>query len=285
MQVRSYAKINWSLRVTGKRADGFHDLETVFQAISLHDTLTFTPAEGLTLTCDDPAIPTDETNLVVRAARALALRCPSPEFATARQRTTDNEPRTTTDGAPPVAIHLEKRIPAGGGLGGGSSNAATTLVTLARMFSLDAPLAELALSLGSDVPFFLAGGTAYATGRGEVLTALPPAAGIPLLLLMPEERVLTKDAFAGLRRFSAPIGIERASRLLPEDLVNDFEESVFAMLPRLAALKQRLLDAGAAWAGMSGSGSTIVGRFTSAAAREAARAAFGDVRAVACETI
>lgn len=259
MQVRSYAKINWSLRVTGRRADGFHDLETVFQAVSLYDTLTFTPAETLTLTCDDPSIPTDGTNLVLRAARAL--------------------------GAPPVAIHLGKRIPAGGGLGGGSSNAATTLVTLARMFALNTPLAELALSLGSDVPFFLAGGTAYATGRGEVLTALPHAAGTPLLLLMPEERVLTKEAFAGLRRFSAPIGIERASRLLAEDLVNDFEESVFAKLPRLAALKQRLIAAGAAWAGMSGSGSTIAGRFTSAAARDAARAEFGDVRAVACETI
>src|SRR5258707_15771605 len=128
MRARSYAKINWSLRVTGRRADGFHDLETVFQAVSLHDTLTFTPAETLTLTCDDPSIPTDGTNLVLRAARAL--------------------------GAPPVAIHLEKRIPAGGGLGGGSSNAATTLVTLARMFALNTPLAELALSLGSDVPFF-----------------------------------------------------------------------------------------------------------------------------------
>ncbi len=259
MHVPSYAKINWSLRVTGRRDDGFHDLETVFQAVSLHDTLTFMPAKALALTCDDPAIPTDGTNLVLRAALAL--------------------------GAPPVAIHLQKRIPAGGGLGGGSSNAATTLVTLARMFSVDAPLAELALSLGSDVPFFLTGGTAYATGRGEVLTALPHAAGIPLLLLMPEERVMTKEAFAGLRRYSPPIGIERAAQLLPEDLVNDFEESVFAKLPRLAVLKQGLLDAGAAWAGMSGSGSTIVGRFTSAAARDAAMAAFGGVRAVPCETI
>lgn len=259
MQVRAHAKINWSLRVTGKRADGFHDLETVFQAISLHDTLTFTKAGRLALTCDDPTIPVDDTNLVVRAARAL--------------------------GAPPVAIHLEKRIPAGGGLGGGSSNAATTLVTLARMFDIDAPLAELALSLGSDVPFFLVGGTAYATGRGEVLTALPHAAGVPLLLLMPEERVMTKEAFAGLRRFSPPIGLERAAKLLPQDLVNDFEDSVFAQLPRLAVLKQRLLDEGAGWAGMSGSGSTIVGAFANPAARDAALRAFADVRAVSCETI
>jgi 4-diphosphocytidyl-2-C-methyl-D-erythritol kinase len=262
MQSRSYAKINWSLRVTGKRGDGFHDLETIFQTISLHDTLTFTPSDRLVLTCHDPAIPTDDTNLVLRAARAL--------------------------GAPPVMIHLEKRIPAGGGLGGGSSNAATTLVALSEMFpsqlTTKAPLAEIALSLGSDVPFFLTGGTAYAMGRGEVLTPLPPIPGIALLLLMPEERVMTKEAFAGLRRFSPPVGIERARRLLPGDLINDFEASVFAALPRLAQLKRRLYEEGAAWAGMSGSGSTIVGSFADAAARDRAMHALADVRAVACET-
>src|SRR6266568_3445478 len=154
MQVLAHAKINWSLRITGRRADGYHDLETLFQTISLHDTLTITPSERLTLTCDDPTIPVDDTNLVLRAAKLAA--------------------------APPVAIHLEKRIPAGGGLGGGSSDAAATLV------ALGAPSAELALQLGSDVPFFLVGGTAYATGRGEVLTPLRRAAPIPLLLLLPE---------------------------------------------------------------------------------------------------
>jgi 4-diphosphocytidyl-2-C-methyl-D-erythritol kinase len=252
--VESYAKINWSLRVTGRRDDGFHDLETVFQEISLHDTLTFTPADRLSLTCDDPAIPIDD-NLVLRAARAL--------------------------GSPPVAIHLQKRIPAGGGLGGGSSNAAATLITLARMFPAGRPpLAEIALSLGSDVPFFLAGGTAYATGRGEVLTPLPPMPGIPLLLLIPEERVLTKEAFAGLRRFSRPVGRARAA----EERVNDFEDSVFAVLPLLASSKQKLLDAGAGWAGMSGSGSTIVGSFADSAARDRAARGFGDVRVVPCET-
>jgi 4-diphosphocytidyl-2-C-methyl-D-erythritol kinase len=252
--VESYAKINWSLRVTGKRDDGFHDLETVFQAISLHDILTFTPADRLSLTCDDPAIPIED-NLVLRAARAL--------------------------GSPPVAIHLQKRIPAGGGLGGGSSNAATTLVTLARMFPTERPpLAKLALALGSDVPFFLLGGTAYATGRGEVLTPLPPMPGIPLLLLMPDERVLTKEAFAGLRRFSPPVGVECAL----QERTNDFEASVFAALPRLATLKRQLVEAGADWAGMSGSGSTIVGSFGDSGARDRAARGFRDVRAVPCET-
>jgi len=104
MQALAHAKINWSLRITGRRVDGYHDLETLFQTISLHDTLTITPSERLTLTCDDPTIPVDDTNLVLRAAKLAA--------------------------APPVAIHLEKRIPAGGGLGGGSSDAAATLVAL-----------------------------------------------------------------------------------------------------------------------------------------------------------
>ena len=260
MQILAHAKINWSLRITGRRADGYHDLETLFQTISLHDTLTITPAERLSLTCDDPAVPTDETNLVLRAAKLA--------------------------GSPPVAIHLEKRIPAGGGLGGGSSDAAATLV------ALGAPSAELALQLGSDVPFFLVGGTAYATGRGEVLTQLRRAAPIPLLLLLPEERVMTAEAFRLLRRFSPPIGVERYRAMLDDDLfdhaaelINDFEQPIFEKLPRLRALKSRLLDAGAAWAAMSGSGSTIVGAFRSQSVRDEAMNAFTDVRAVAAETI
>jgi 4-diphosphocytidyl-2-C-methyl-D-erythritol kinase len=266
IEVASQAKINWSLRITGKRDDGFHDLETLFQTISLHDTLTFTDSDRLTLTCDDPTIPVDETNLVLRAAQLL--------------------------GAPPVAIHLRKRIPAGGGLGGGSSNAATTLVTLDRMFALQTPnLSGLALQLGSDVPFFLVGGTAYATGRGEVLTPMPPASPIPLLLLLPEERVLTREAFARIVRYSRPIGVEHYQTMIEDDLlahapllVNDFEAPVFGMLPRLRALRDRLVGAGATYARMTGSGSTLVGAFRSQADRDAALEDFTDIRAEACES-
>ena len=266
MDVPAYAKINWSLRITGKRADGFHDIETLFQTISLHDTLTFAESNRLSLTCDDPAVPVDDSNLVLRAARAL--------------------------GAPPVAIELRKAIPAGGGLGGGSSDAAATLVALSKQFGIDKPLDELALSLGSDVPFFLVGGTAFATGRGEELTRMPPAAGVPLLLLIPEERVSTASAFAALQSFSPPIGIAGYRSMIddglmshPAELVNDFEEPIFALLPRLGTLKMRLFKMGAVWAGMSGSGSTIVGAFRSARERDAARGRFNDVRAVAAETI
>lgn len=251
--VSSPAKINWSLRITGRRPDGFHDLETVFQSISLQDELTFRDADRFSLTCDDPAIPTDDSNLILRAAQAI--------------------------GAPAMWIGLKKRIPAGGGLGGGSSNAAAVL----RTFGAGRPdLPALALSLGSDVPFFLLGGTAYATGRGEVLTPMPAMRGIPLLLLLPEARVLTRDAFARVEHYSAPLGLEAYRDF--SSFTNDFEEPVFSMLPALGTLKQQLYEAGASWAGMSGSGSTIVGAFNDAATRDRAATAFSAVRVEKAET-
>ena len=259
MQIRAYAKINWALRVTGKRADGYHDIETLFQTVSLHDTLTIDPARSLSLTCSDPAIPTDDRNLVIRAAKAAGLV---------------------------ARIHLEKRIPAGGGLGGGSSDAAAVLA-FADQFDL-----QVALSIGSDVPFFVRGGTQYATGRGEVLTPLPKVAPVPLLLLIPDERVSTAAAYASLRRSSPPLGVGLYRRMIADDLlshaselVNDFEDAIFARIPRLHTLKTRLYECGAAWAAMSGSGSTIVGAFRSQADRDRMMVRFTDVHAVACETI
>jgi 4-diphosphocytidyl-2-C-methyl-D-erythritol kinase len=259
MQATAHAKINWSLRVTGKRADGYHDIETLFQTISLHDTLTIEPADELSMTCSDPSIPTDDTNLVIRAAKIAGLR---------------------------VRIHLEKQIPAGGGLGGGSSDAAAIL-TFGDEFDLN-----VALSLGSDVPFFIHGGTQYARGRGEILTPMRSVAPVPLILLFPEERVLTAQAYAMLRRFSPPLGVDRFRKMIDDnlldhatELINDFEEAVFAKLPHLHALKTRLYELGAAWAAMSGSGSTIAGAFRSQADRDAALRRISGVRALACETV
>lgn len=267
IEVRSHAKINWALRILGRRPDGYHDLETLFQLVSLHDTITIERSDRLQLTCDDPTIPTDESNLIIKAARAL--------------------------GTPPVAIDLKKRIPAGGGLGGGSSNAAATLVALSRLFSVDdRVLHDIALSIGSDVPFFLAGGMAYATGRGEELISLKPPPPIALLLLFPEERVSTPDAFRLVRSYSQPVGIEAFDAAARGDflaeralLVNDFEAPIFAKLPQLSQLKARLLESGAAWGGMSGSGSTIVGAFRSREERDAAAASFSDVRWQGAESV
>jgi 4-diphosphocytidyl-2-C-methyl-D-erythritol kinase len=268
MQVQSPAKINWSLRITGKRGDGYHDLETLFQTISLHDTIGFTQADQMSIACDDPHVPCDDTNLVMRAARAIA--------------------------SPPVHIALQKRIPAGGGLGGGSSNAAAALIALDEMHSLRTPrerLHEIALSLGSDVPFFLVGGTAYATGRGEELTPMRAVAPIPLLLVFPDVRVNTAEAFAQVREYSRPLGLDRFRTIVEDDLlahadllINDFEGPIFARMPQLRELRERMIRLGAAWARMSGSGSTIAGAVRSQAQRDAAIAGFYDVRCASAET-
>ncbi len=147
----SFAKLNLLLRVIGKREDGFHELFTIFQTVSLQDTIRFAHSDKLELGCDDPAIPTDDRNLILRAANALR------EFADVEKG---------------ADIYLEKQIPSPGGLGGGSSNAAVALIGLSRLWELDIAandLQAISARLGSDVPFFLHGGTAIGTGRGELI--------------------------------------------------------------------------------------------------------------------
>lgn len=280
--VRSFAKINWMLRVLERRADGFHSLETIFQTISLHDLITFTRSERLELTCDDEAVPADETNLAWRAAAMMMS-----EF-----------------GVEPVRIDLRKAIPAGGGLGGGSSNAAMTLLALDRMFGANAGparLMEMAAELGSDVPFFLIGGSVWGSGRGERLDVLPTPPPISLLLLLPDEGIPTAEAYsllgaarqAGELRIPRPFGKSRAEWILREgvidhgaDLVNDFEGVIFRTHPRLRELKEALFDAGADFALMSGSGSGIFGAFRERDIRDAAAPMFGaSMRAIPCELV
>lgn len=280
-EVLAHAKVNWMLRILGKRPDGFHELETIFQSISLHDRLRFHPREPLSLACDDATIPTDDSNLVMRAARAMIDRF----------------------GAPECRIELEKRIPAGGGLGGGSSDAAATLRALSPLCSAPPShddLSRVALELGSDVPFFLAEGTAYATGRGERLVALQSQAGVPLVLLLPDERVMTPEAYRLLRTRrdegrlpeGEAVGLERCALAARESLlddvtmlVNDLEAPVFEKLPRLAELLESLRATGPAWARMSGSGSTIVGAFRGRDERDRALEKLSDeVEAIAAET-
>lgn len=275
--VSSHAKINWMLRVLWRREDGFHELETIFQEISLHDVIHVHRSTAFSLTCDDPSIPTDSSNLVARAWAKLQHRF----------------------GIDPVSIHLEKRIPAGGGLGGGSSNAAATLLALRSMFNIevsDGELAVIALGLGSDVPFFLNGRAAYARGRGEVLTTLD-APEVPLLLCLPAERVMTPEAFRLLAarregaRFEPSLSPVAAAEVMRDPvvhasrLVNDLESVVFDRLPELGNLKSALAATGAAWAAMSGSGSTVAGAFRDEAARDgAAELLAGTVKVVKAET-
>ncbi len=166
----AHAKINLFLEILGRRTDGFHELETVFQTIDLHDDVRveLLAGEGITLICDDPTLPCDATNLAWRAAASYVQANPLPGR---------------------VSISLVKRIPAGAGLGGGSADAAAVLKTCDRLAAqpLGAERLEaIAATLGSDISFLIRGGTAYATGRGEALQRLPDAPPLTLTLLMPE---------------------------------------------------------------------------------------------------
>jgi 4-diphosphocytidyl-2-C-methyl-D-erythritol kinase len=260
--VRAFAKINLTLDVYSKRADGYHSMASVMQAISLHDTLNLTRREepGIEFTCDAPAaaeIPADATNLVYRAAQSALAAAEAAGH--------------TVEGG--VAVHLVKRIPAQAGLGGGSSDAAATLRGLDALLGLDLPPAALhacAAALGSDVPFFLTGGTAVARGRGENLTALPDAPPYALVVVKPEECVSTGWAYSQLdaipeRASHRATGrLEQALRAEDRDRLlafqsNDFEQPVFAHFPRLAWLHDELMMAGALTAHLCGSGAALYG--------------------------
>ncbi len=250
----AFAKVNRSLVVLGKRPDGYHELDTVFQAVGLTDRLTFERSDLLTLHVDDPSIPSGPENLVLRAARALA------EAVGLR---------------PKAAITLEKRIPSGGGLGGGSSDAAVTLLGLSALWELDLPLdllTEVGARLGSDVPFFLHGGTARGLGRGERIEPLadfPPQA---VVLVMPPFPVSTPAVFGrlGARAWDGLGGGVFEDGDDPDR--NDLEPAAEALFPALRDVRDALGRAGAARARLSGSGSTVFGLFPDVAtAAEAAR--------------
>jgi 4-diphosphocytidyl-2-C-methyl-D-erythritol kinase len=250
MRVQAFAKLNLFLRILGRRGDGFHELETVFQSIDLADELSFGLAGDLRMTGGCDAAPPGPDNLVMRAAAAL---------------------REAAGGAAGASIHLDKQIPVGAGLGGGSSDAAATLVALHRLWELNLSgerLAELAAALGSDVPFFLHGGTMLGGGRGEILEPIPQPSSLTFVLVRPSFPVATARAYAHYR--PAPPGaplLEAFRRAFatadPECLApllrNDLEAGVFGEWPELAALREELLAAGALGARMTGSGSVLFG--------------------------
>jgi 4-diphosphocytidyl-2-C-methyl-D-erythritol kinase len=251
VRVRAFAKINRSLRVLGTRADGYHELRTIFQSIALHDTLTIRAARGpFRLTCDDPACPADETNLVSRAAARM--------WTAAGRR-----------GAPrDVAIDLRKRIPMQAGLGGGSSDAAAALRALAKRWRVgEAKVRAAAASLGADVPYFLDGGTVLGLERGDLLFPLRDPAPAWVVLVLPGFGVSTKDAFEWFDDASAtpPARVRRPHRSVGayEQLINDLEAPVIARHPAIGRIISALRPAGASAAAMSGSGSAVFGLFSS----------------------
>ena len=236
------AKLNLSLRVLGQRDDGFHEIDTLMVKLpNLADELQFCEAADFSFECDDPEVPSDDRNLVVKAARAF---------------------ETVTGIFCKCSIILKKSIPHGAGLGGGSSDAAMTLLGLNRFH--DHPvgverLHEVAASLGSDIPFFLTTGAARCTGRGEKIEPIPSPPVVPVLLLKPTFGVETPDAYRRWKQSSYILGIHYAPQEVQGiSLVNDLERPVFEKHRFLAELKQWLLDRQeTAAALMSGSGSTV----------------------------
>jgi len=249
------AKVNLGLHVVGRRSDGYHEIVTIYQAIDLCDVLLGEAAEALSLEVSDTSIPSGESNLVVKAARLLQARCETARAKGARLR-------------------LDKSIPAGAGLGGGSSDAAGALLLLNQLWTLhldSSSLKSLAAELGSDVPFFLFGGTALGTGRGATIDPLPPLAHRVVLLGSPPFGLSTPEVYRALQ---APLTADRADVTVPRLFVkfaegndfalarNDLEAAAFRLRGELATFRDALSRSGAEVALVSGSGSTVFGLFS-----------------------
>ena len=256
ISVRAHAKINLDLRVLGMRPDGYHELRTVFQALSLHDVLDCIARPGpFAIECDTAGVPLDRSNLIWKAAQALW-----------RSLRRDGEVRD-------VVVRLEKRIPLQAGLGGGSADAAAALIGLARAWRVPlqpAQFTDIAATLGADVPFFLSGGTALGLGRGDEVY---PLADLPrhwIVLLIPGFGVSTSEAY-GWYAIERDLGRGQAARepqYVPgpwpsraAQMINDLEAPIARHYPEIDQMKLALRRAGALAAAMSGSGSTVFGLF------------------------
>ena len=266
VSLSSFAKINLDLRVLGTRQDGFHDLKTVFQSLALFDNVTVTARRGpMAITCDEPDIPVDRRNLAWKAAALL-------------------HHVTTGKTSPPrnILIELRKRVPAEAGLGGGSANAAMTLLALNGLWKLDLDLASLSrigARIGADVPYFFVGGTALGLGRGDDIYPLADMPPVHVVILRPGFGVATADAYRWFdQEVRRPLKEPAARRVPPgwppwsTTLRNDLEIAVVKHHPAIGRIRQSLLDAGATFAAMSGSGSAVFGLFERAdAARRTAK--------------
>jgi len=278
VRLPALAKINLCLHVIGRRPDGYHELRTIFQSISLHDTLELSRARrsGIHLEIDDPALPTGRENLVYRAIdvarRELGFR---------------------------GGIHarLEKLIPVARGLGGGSSDAAAALIGMLRLTGRKLPLyrlLEVAGSLGADVPFFLFGGRALGVSRGDEIYPLPEGPKYSVVVVSPNGiGVSTRDAY---RWVSSELTKRKTPRKILSfcalcwsrqsgALENDFEGPVFRRHPRLGEIRSGLLKRGAARAALAGSGSAVFGLFRSPAQARRAACGFPEDQVFVVETL
>lgn len=264
IEIKAPAKINIGLDVLSKREDGYHNLNTLFYPIlDLFDTLLIERSEMFQFICDSSLVPTDESNIVVKAVRLLGRH--SGQHINAR-------------------IELKKNIPSQAGLGGGSSDAAATLISLNEMFQLGIKyekMLELALELGSDVPFFIKAKPAIGTSRGEKLDFVTVDIIEPILIINPKINVSTKEAFSNISangsstNFRSVISEEKLDYSLARALIkNDFEPTVFGSHSEIGEIKKTLYQCGALFALMSGTGSTVYGIFPNIESAEKAKDKF-----------
>jgi 4-diphosphocytidyl-2-C-methyl-D-erythritol kinase len=252
--LKSYAKINLGLRLIRKRQDGYHDIATVFQQLDLADTLIFRKTDGgMAVQSQGFSVPTGDNNLVCRAFDLF-------------------KHKTGICGG--LSVRIQKSIPVGAGLGGGSSNAAATLSAVNLLWNRGLSrkeLAAMAASIGSDVPFFVFGGTALGEGRGEILTPIHWNADFWVVLICPDVPVSTAWAYSQVKlsltksekltNFNAILG-NYTPQNLRENFINEFEDVVFQKHPEFGVIKDELYGSGAFYASMSGSGSSLYGFFS-----------------------
>lgn len=248
---KSYAKINLGLKVLNKRADGYHNIDSLFIELNLHDTISFTASNSFSLTTNFSNLPVDNSNLVTKVYNLLYPY----------RKILNSE----------YSIHINKKIPMGSGLGGGSSNAATTLKALNQLWGCGFDyknLAKLGASLGADVPFFVEGGFQHVTGIGEILNPQNSdiLKNLHVLLIIPDIHVSTKWAYKILNiSLQSNESVHKFSPLKEpvnwQLFENDFERVIRSTYPEIGKIKSQLYDCGAIYAGMSGSGSTVFGIF------------------------
>jgi 4-diphosphocytidyl-2-C-methyl-D-erythritol kinase len=252
MNLRAYAKINIGLRILGKRPDEYHNIETIFHQIDLYDELILERADSLGFTSSSPGIPIDSSNLCVRAALLLQRHC------------------HTSMG---ISIYLKKNIPVGAGLGGGSSDAAAVLNGMNKLWNTGVPIAQLeslGAQLGSDVPFLIRGGTAVGTSRGEILHHIDLRLPYWIVTATPAIHVSTGWAYSNVQLVGNTdseklLTVVERSILHPDEfskyVKNDFEDVVYQTHPAIRHVRDDLVSAGAFFAQLSGSGSSVYGLF------------------------
>lgn len=265
IKVKSPAKINIGLNIIRKREDGFHDLETIFYPLNLYDEITFTKSDRLSFTSNDELLNKEPTNLIIKAKE---------EIERISGKTLN------------VKIELKKNIPIGAGLGGGSSNAAITLITLNSFLKPEHEhefLSEFALKLGSDVPYFLNPVPAFAESRGEKISPINLKIDKPILIVNPGIHISTKWAFGHIKPYQPKVSLKSLisyKEISTDDLkqiaANDFEEVVFAEYPEIKNIKEVMIASGAIISMMTGTGSTVFGIFENNKAAKVAALKFPD---------